>query len=273
MNSFHARRSRPRAAVRDAAAPHLNPGMTRVDLMLVRQGLADSRTQAQTFIKAGRVSWIGGVIAKTAQELPDGARLILAASSEPRHVSRGGLKLAGALKESGLSVSGRTCLDIGQSTGGFTDCLLQAGATRVVGVEVGHGQLHPQLRKDARVTTFEGINARALRADDLKDARPAQGFDLIVADVSFISLTLILPGLPALLAPEGDMLLLVKPQFETGPEGLGKGGIVRDPALHRAVERKLREAAQGLRLSVRGWFNSPIAGGDGNREFFIWISP
>ncbi|MDR3088093.1 MAG: TlyA family rRNA (cytidine-2'-O)-methyltransferase, partial [Azoarcus sp.] len=171
-----------------------------------------------------------------------------------------------------LRVEGLICLDVGQSTGGFTDCLLQARAARVVGVDVGHGQLHPRLKADARVSAFEGINCRALSAADLGDAMPPSGFDLIVVDVSFISLTLVLPRLPALLGADGNMLLLVKPQFETGPAGVGKGGIVRNPARYAEVENKLRECARNLRLQVRGWFNSPIAGGDGNREFFIWTS-
>ncbi|MDR1854679.1 MAG: TlyA family RNA methyltransferase [Azoarcus sp.] len=271
MNSFHARQGKPRPVVRPAQASRL-AGLARADVLLVRQGLAASRTEAQGFIKAGRVSWAGGVVGKAGHELPADTALVLAASEEERYVSRGGLKLAGALRESGVAVDGRVCLDVGQSTGGFSDCLLQAGAARVVGVDVGHGQLHPKLRADARVAAFEGVNCRTLSAGDLGDALPAGGFGLIVADVSFISLTLILPRLPALLAGDGDMLLLVKPQFEVGPEGVGRGGIVRDARRHDEVERKLRECAGGLRLRVRGWFNSRLAGGDGNREFFMWTS-
>lgn len=272
MNSFHARQSKPRPIARAAAAVRNTSG-ARADVLLVRQGLAASRAEARNFIEAGRVSWGGGVIAKPGGELPTGARLTLAASGEDHYVSRGGLKLAEALRESGIAVAGRVCLDVGQSTGGFTDCLLQAGATRVVGVDVGHGQLHAKLRGDARIASFEGINCRTLAAADLGDALPASGFDLIVGDVSFISLTLILPRLPALLAAAGDMLLLVKPQFEVGPAGVGKGGIVRDARRHDDVEKKLRECADDLRLRVRGWFDSPLAGRDGNREFFIWTTP
>jgi 23S rRNA (cytidine1920-2'-O)/16S rRNA (cytidine1409-2'-O)-methyltransferase len=182
------------------------------------------------------------------------------------------LKLAGALAETGLTVTDKICLDVGQSTGGFTDCLLQAGAQRVAGVDVGHGQLHGKLKNDARVTALEGINCRALSAADLGDAMPDSGFDLIVGDVSFISMTLILPQLPALLANSGDLLLLIKPQFEVGPGNIGKGGIVRDPALYRSVEAKFRENAQLLGLTVKAWLDSPITGGDGNREFFIWLN-
>ena len=193
------------------------------------------------------------------------------ADPEDRFVSRGGLKLAGALAETGLSADGKHCLDVGQSTGGFTDCLLQAGASHVVGVDVGHGQLHSRLTNDSRVTALEGINCRALSPADLGEAMPQGGFALIVGDVSFISMTLILPQLPALLAADGDLLLLIKPQFEVGPANIGKGGIVRDPALYAGVERKFFDLAQHFRLTVKAWLNSPITGGDGNREFFIWL--
>jgi 23S rRNA (cytidine1920-2'-O)/16S rRNA (cytidine1409-2'-O)-methyltransferase len=196
----------------------------------------------------------------------------VAPDAADRYVSRGGLKLAGALAHTGLEVAGWVCLDVGQSTGGFTDCLLQAGAARVVGVDVGHGQLHPRLRGDPRVLCLEGVNARGLGPADLGNARPAGGFDLIVADASFISLTLLLPRFPALLRPGGQVLALVKPQFEVGPEGVGKGGLVRDPALYAGVEEKLRAACGYCGLRVRDWFDSPIAGGDGNREFFLWLS-
>ena len=246
--------------------------MPRADQLLVESGQASSRTVAQRMIAAGRVSWSGGVIKKPALDLPLETVLTVASDPEDRFVSRGGLKLAGALAESGVSATGKICLDVGQSTGGFTDCLLQSGATQVVGVDVGHGQLHQKLIGDARIRAIEGINCRALSADDLGPAFPANGFDLIVGDVSFISMTLILPQLPALLANGGDMLLLVKPQFEVGPGNVGKSGIVRDPALYREVESKLRQCAASLGLKVRAWLDSPITGGDGNREFFIWLN-
>jgi 23S rRNA (cytidine1920-2'-O)/16S rRNA (cytidine1409-2'-O)-methyltransferase len=270
MNSFHARQRKPRPAPNPV---HERPaGMSRVDALLVAQGLAPSRTHAQFLVKAGRVSWAGGVIGKPATELPDDTPLTVAADPAANFVSRGGQKLAGALARTGIRPGGKVCLDIGQSTGGFTDCLLQAGARHVVGVDVGHGQLHPQLRSDPAVTALEGMNCRTLTAADLGTAFPDGGFDLIVGDLSFISLALVLPQLPALLAAHGDLLLLVKPQFEVGPGKLGKGGIVKDPALYLEVESKIRSAAEASDLSVKGWLDSPIAGGDGNREFFIWLN-
>lgn len=270
MNSFHARQKKPRPTIQPA---HERPaGMLRADALLVAQKLAPSRTTAQYLIKSGRVSWAGGTIAKPAMELPDDTPLTVEADPEAHYVSRGGQKLAGALAASGVSVGGKLCLDVGQSTGGFTDCLLQNGARHVVGVDVGHDQLHAQLRADPAVTALEGINCRALSAADLGSAMPENGFDLIVGDVSFISLTLILPQLPPLLAKHGDLLMLVKPQFEVGPGNLGKGGIVRDPALYGDVEQKLHHCAQNIGLTVKAWLDSPITGGDGNREFFIWLN-
>jgi len=271
MNSFHARKPRSAAAPKSARAAEESP-LPRADVSLVRQGLAASRAEAERLINAGRVSSAGRVVTKPAQKFPADAEFVIADSSDNRYVSRGGLKLAGALAKSGLAVAGRICLDVGQSTGGFTDCLLQAGAARVVGVDVGHGQLHQSLKADSRITSFEGVNARTLANADLGEAMNAKGFDLIVADVSFISLTLIMPRLPALLHADGDMLLLVKPQFEVGPFGIGKGGIVTTPSLYAEVERKLRASATASRLTVLDWFESPITGSDGNREFFIWTA-
>lgn len=246
--------------------------MARVDQLLVENGLAASRTTAQRLIAAGRVSWSGGLVKKPALDLPAQTSLTVASDPADRFVSRGGLKLAGALIETGISVSDKHCLDVGQSTGGFSDCLLQAGAGQVVGVDVGHGQLHRALFGKSHLSTIEGINCRKLTAADLAEHFPATGFDLIVGDVSFISMTLILPQLPALLAEKGDILVLIKPQFEVGPENIGKGGIVRDPALYGKVETKLRQCAADLGLKVRAWLDSPITGGDGNREFFIWLN-
>ena len=271
MNSFHARQGRPRDE-KPARKPVDRGGLLRADALLVQQGLAASRTAAQRLIDAGRVLLDGVPLQKAAQALPPEAALSVVADEADRYVSRGGLKLAGALADSGVTVAGKLCLDVGQSTGGFSDCLLQAGAARVVGVDVGHDQLHPRLRHESRLTAIEGVNARALTAADLGDAFPSEGFDLIVGDVSFISLTLVLPQLPPLLATGGELLLLVKPQFEVGPTHLGKGGIVRDPGLYAQVETKLRNFAQNLGLTVNAWLNSPITGGDGNREFFIWLS-
>ena len=278
MKSFHARTPRPAAepaaVEHGAAAPSAG---NRADQLLVARGLADSRTAAQRLIAAGRVSWRSerGIetIVKPSLSLPQDAEILVTPSDDDRYVSRGGLKLAGALAHSGIAVRGSNCLDVGQSTGGFTDCLLQEGAARVVGVDVGHGQLHARLRADPRVAGVEGVNARALTGAMLGEDCPAGGFDLIVADVSFISLTLVLPQLPPLLASGGDMLLLVKPQFEmAGPAEVGKGGVIRDAAVYPQVEAKLRAACAAAQLAVRDWFESPIAGGDGNREFFLWVN-
>lgn len=249
----------------------------RADVFLVEHGHASTRSQAQRLIAAG-VQWRlaptlpWNPVQKNGDDIPSCAEVQLLDTAEAKYISRGGLKLEGALATTGLSVAGLCCLDVGQSTGGFTDCLLQAGAKHVVGVDVGHDQLHAQLRADPAVTCLEGINCRALSVADLGAAFPEDGFDLIVGDVSFISLTLILPRLPALLAPSGDLLLLVKPQFEVGPGNIGRGGIVRDPALYHEVEHKLRDCAKMLGLTIRAWLDSPITGGDGNREFFIWLN-
>jgi len=223
---------------------------------------------------AGRLRWFDGTtwnaVRKNGEIVPDTAELELADAAEARYVSRGGLKLEGALRESGVDPAGFRCLDVGQSTGGFTDCLLQRGAQQVVGVDVGHGQLHVRIASDERMVAIEGLNARSLTPDDLVTAGVAEPmFDLIVGDVSFISLTLVLPALMPLLAPAGQLLLLVKPQFELQPGQVGKGGIVRDAALYAVVEQRLRDACAALELQVLRWFESPIAGGDGNREFFI----
>jgi 23S rRNA (cytidine1920-2'-O)/16S rRNA (cytidine1409-2'-O)-methyltransferase len=243
----------------------------RADQLLVERGLASSRSQAQRLIASG-VRWLdrGGwkAVAKNGDELPAEAPVELLDGAEARYVSRGGLKLEGALEASGVAVAGKTCLDVGQSTGGFTDCLLQHGAARVTGVDVGHGQLHPRLRSDPRVTAIEKLNARDLTPD-----HAGRDFDLIVGDLSFISLTLVLPALAPLLKASGDLLMLVKPQFELQPGQIGKHGIVTDPALYAVVERRLRDACAPLGLQVRGWHDSPITGGDGNREFSIHAVP
>ena len=286
---------------------------------------------------------------KNGDDIPVGAELQLLDDSEAKYLSRGGLKLEGALAAIGLQVAGLRCLDVGQSTGGFTDCLLQAGAAQVIGVDVGQGQLHERLRQDARVIGVEGLNARHLTPealveaceealserieanpddndtqpeapyawmrnggmvdddyDDSGDAKEhdieafkaeraakakerAAGqqatvrrrlpgregddttpvFDLVTGDLSFISLTLVLPALAPLLAPQGQLLMLVKPQFELQPGQVGKGGIVRDAALYVEVEARIRACCAELGLQVLGWHASAIEGGDGNREFFI----
>jgi 23S rRNA (cytidine1920-2'-O)/16S rRNA (cytidine1409-2'-O)-methyltransferase len=257
----------------------------RIDQLLVQRQLASTRSQAQRLI-AGGVEWLQGEVwrrvAKNGDEVPDDAQVRLLDDSEARYVSRGGLKLEAALNQVGLSVIGLQCLDVGQSTGGFTDCLLQRGATYVVGVDVGSAQLHPSLRADPRVLCLEKINARALDAADLTAAYAltemsvpnpnidfVPEFDLIVADLSFISQTLVLPAVVPLLKAGGTLLTLVKPQFELQPGQVGKGGIVKDATMYALVEKRLRDACAALGLTVTAWFDSPITGGDGNREFFI----
>jgi 23S rRNA (cytidine1920-2'-O)/16S rRNA (cytidine1409-2'-O)-methyltransferase len=249
----------------------------RVDQLLVQRGLAPSRSAAQRLIQRGAVRWLSpsgwSQPKKAGDELPVHCELEVADDAELRWVSRGGLKLEGALAATALDLAGRSALDVGQSTGGFTDVLLAQGVQRVVGVDVGHGQLHARLRGDPRVRAFEGINARQLQPQQLGDAMPAGGFGFITGDLSFISLTLVLPALSALLAPGGDLLMLVKPQFELQPADIGKGGLVKDAASYARVEQRLRQACAGCGLHVAGWLDSAVTGGDGNREFFVWARP
>lgn len=326
----------------------------RADVFLVEAGHATTRSQAQRLIASG-VEWRLTPLApwkkvvKNGDEIPAGAELQLLDAAEAKYISRGGLKLEGALAATELKVAGLRCLDVGQSTGGFTDCLLQAGAGQVIGVDVGHGQLHDRLRSDDRVVCVEGLNARAMTAasleaacdlalsevieeeedndtlpqapyawmrnggqvdedyDDSDDAKEqdveafkaeraakararAEGaqpveyqrkagteqiditpaFDVVTGDVSFISLTLVLPAAVQLLKPHGHLLMLVKPQFELQPGQVGKGGIVRDTALYAEVEQRIRACLDTLGLTVKAWLDSPIEGGDGNHEFFVF---
>ncbi len=304
----------------------------RADQLLLHRQLASSRSQAQRLIAAG-VQWRHAAsdapwkrIGKNSDDVPDDAQIDLLDAAEARYVSRGGLKLEGALKLSGVNPQGKICLDVGQSTGGFTDCLLQHGAALVVGVDVGQGQLHPSLREHPHVLALEHINARELSVENLlthelianyssrtwentvfdgnvapdspagaqidpaaaapaPNAAPAPeldmafdvplnvpfngSFDLIAGDLSFISQTLVLPALAAMLKPDAHLLMLVKPQFELQPGQVGKGGIVKDAALFAVVEQRIRDAYAALGLQIHGWFDSPITGGDGNREFFV----
>ena len=326
----------------------------RADVFLVEGGHAATRSQAQRLIAAG-VQWRlaptlpWNAVAKNGDDIPAGAEVQLLDAAEAKYLSRGGLKLEGALAAAGVRVEGLHCLDVGQSTGGFTDCLLQHGAAQVVGVDVGQGQLHERLRADVRVIGVEGLNARHMTPEALRDAceealcerieaepedndtqpvapyawmrngglvdedyddsddakeqeveafkaeRAAKAqaratgkvatvrqrmagredvaipaaFELVTGDLSFISLTLVLPALVPLLAPQGALLMLVKPQFELQPGQVGKGGIVRDAALFPLVEQRLRDCCAQLGLQVLGWYDSAIEGGDGNREFFI----
>ena len=326
----------------------------RADVFLVDFGHAATRSQAQRLIAAG-VEWRLSPLApwqkvtKNGDDIPAIAEVRLLDNAEAKYISRGGLKLEGALKATALSVAGRRCLDVGQSTGGFTDCLLQQGAAQVIGVDVGHDQVHERLRSDLRVVCVEGVNARSLTAgalqqacelalsevieeeednetqpeapyswmrnggqvdeeyDDSDDAKEqdierfkaeradkakarAAGllpvtrrrraecadvditpvFDVVTGDLSFISLTLVLPALVPLLAPDGDLLMLVKPQFELQPGQVGKGGIVRDESLYAVVEKRIRDCCAEQGLVVKAWLTSPIEGGDGNREFFVY---
>jgi len=263
----------------------------RIDQLLVQRGLASTRSQAQRLIADG-VQWKKGdewkTVAKNGDEVPEDSPIQLLDDSEARYVSRGGLKLEAALKAVGLSVQGLDCLDVGQSTGGFTDCLLQHGARMVVGVDVGSAQLHPTIREDGRVLCVEGVNARSLNASDLIAAcvnytgsgglfdpeihgeEPfVPEFDVVVGDLSFISQTLVLPAVVPFLKRGGTLLTLVKPQFELQPGQVGKGGIVKDASYYPQIEQRLRECCAELGLAVTAWLDSPIEGGDGNREFFI----
>lgn len=245
----------------------------RADQLLVQQGLAPTRSAAQRLIAQGAVRWLGPkgwtVPKKAGDELPEGCEVELTDDAELRWASRGGLKLEGALKDAGLDLNGRIALDVGQSTGGFTEVLLAAGCARVVGVDVGHGQLHPRLAKHPQVVAFEGLNARELTPASFGPHWPQGGYGFITGDLSFISLTLVLPALAPLLAPEGQLLMLVKPQFELQRADIGKGGLVKDPAAYARVEARLREACTTCGLQVQAWRGSPITGGEGNQEFFI----
>ena len=326
----------------------------RADVFLVEAGHASTRSQAQRLIASG-VEWRltplapWKKVAKNGDDIPAGAELQLLDAAEAKYISRGGLKLEGALAATGIAVKGLRCLDVGQSTGGFTDCLLQAGAAQVVGVDVGHSQLHERLRSDERVICVESFNARTLTPESLEvacdealcdvieeeednDTQPqapyawmrnggqvdedyddsddakeqdiesfkaervakakaksegvapvelrrrpgtqnidiTPAFDFVTGDVSFISLTLVLPSVVQVLKPHGQLLMLVKPQFELQPGQIGKGGIVRDKALYVEVEQRIRSCITDLGLTVKQWMDSPIEGGDGNHEFFVW---
>jgi 23S rRNA (cytidine1920-2'-O)/16S rRNA (cytidine1409-2'-O)-methyltransferase len=235
---------------------------TRLDRLLVERGLADSREKAQALIMAGEVLVNGQKATKPGHTVSDDIAIELLA--RPPYVSRGGLKLAGALQHFGIDVAGKVCLDIGSSTGGFSDVLLQAGAARVHAVDVGVGQLAWSIRTDPRVVLHEGINARQLSLD-----RIGEPVALIVCDVSFISVTLILPAAVPLLQPGGQMVILIKPQFEVGKGQVGKGGIVREPELHEAACRRVTGAVReyGFETEI---MDSPILGAEGNKEFLLY---
>jgi 23S rRNA (cytidine1920-2'-O)/16S rRNA (cytidine1409-2'-O)-methyltransferase len=239
----------------------------RLDAELVRRGLARSREQAAELIAAGRVMVDGQAAAKPASQVGVGAAIIIeTVSDEPEYASRGGRKLAGALAAfPDLAVTGRRCLDAGASTGGFTDVLLRSGAAHVVAVDVGYGQLAWSLQTDPRVTVLDRVNVRHLKPEQV--APPP---DLVVADLSFISLTLVLPALIGCAAPEADFVLMVKPQFEVG-KNKGGDGVVRDPELRVEAVRAVAAAAGDAGLGVRGVTASPLPGPSGNVEFFLWL--
>ena len=236
----------------------------RIDKLLVERGLAPSRTRAQALVMAGAVLVGEQRVEKPSETFLPDAPLRVRGSDDPaaRYVGRGALKLEKALAEFGVNVVGMTCLDVGASTGGFTDCLLQHGARRVVAVDVGHNQIDWRLRSDARVEVREGVNARHLRPADF-----AEAFDLVTMDVSFISAAKVLPALRDLLAEGGHVVVLIKPQFEVGRGEVGKGGVVSDPAKHARVVAEVNAAARELGFEVRGVVESPIRGADGNVEF------
>ncbi|MFI2102695.1 TlyA family RNA methyltransferase [Isoptericola sp. NPDC019693] len=250
----------------------------RMDAELVRRGLARSRRQAVQLIDAGRVRLGDRLVTKPSTPVPDGAQVsVLADPADPGYASRAGGKLAGALDALGRAPAGREllqaveggwCLDVGASTGGFTDVLLRRGARHVVALDVGHDQLVPALRDDPRVTVVEGFNLRDLTPSDLERTP-----DVVVGDLSFISLTLVLAPLADVLSPEGHALLLVKPQFEVGRERLGSGGVVRDPDLHVEAVLAVVRAAAAHGLRAHAVVPSPLPGPSGNREYFCWFRP
>lgn len=234
----------------------------RLDRLLVDRGLAESREKAQALIMAGEVLLNGQKASKPGQPVTEGAAVEVLA--RPPYVGRGGFKLAAALRQFAIDVTGQVCLDIGSSTGGFTDALLQSGAARVHAVDVGAGQLAWSLRTDPRVVAHEGINARELEFSEIGEL-----VALITCDVSFISVTLILPAAVRLLRPGGRMVILIKPQFEVGKGQVGKGGIVREPLLHQAACQRVETAVHefGFETNI---MESPILGAEGNKEFLLY---
>ena len=236
----------------------------RIDKLLVERGLADSRTKAQALIMAGLVLVNEQRVAKPSDSTQLDAQIRLRGADDPtsRYVGRGGLKLESALREFAIDVNGFVCIDVGSSTGGFTDCLLQHGAASVVAVDVGHNQLDWRLRNDPRVTVKEGVNARYLQSEDFSTK-----FDLAVMDVSFISATKVMPAIIPLLTEAGRLITLIKPQFEVGRGEVGSGGIVRDPAKHARVIAEVNQAATEFGLHHLAVIESPLKGADGNREF------
>lgn len=245
------------------------PSKRRLDLVVVERGLAATRERARALILAGQVIVDGRPLTKAGTSVDESAQIVL---KQPDHpwVGRGGIKLAHGLDVFGIDVSGRVCLDVGASTGGFTDVLVSKGASHVVAVDVGTNQLDWKLRSDPRVTSLEGVNARYLTREELPDRY--RQFDIVTIDVSFISLSHILPAVAPLLHEEGRIVALVKPQFEAGREDVGAGGIVRDPEVHERVVASVTAAAFQVGLHRLGLEPSPITGAEGNREFLILLA-
>lgn len=235
----------------------------RLDMLLTERGLVETRSKAQGMIMAGEVSVDGQKVDKPGTKVDMNSQIDL--KVKKRFVGRGGEKLEGALRAFPIVIDGTTCADIGACTGGFTDCLLQHGAKKVYAMDVGYGQLDYRLRSDSRVITMERTNARYV------DTLP-EPIDLVVADVSFISLRLIIPKAHGWLTPDGEMVVLIKPQFEAGKDEVGKGGIVKDKEVHRAVLLNICHFATQEQLAVQGLIHSPIQGSDGNIEFLAWLT-
>ncbi|PRP91884.1 16S/23S rRNA (cytidine-2'-O)-methyltransferase TlyA [Enhygromyxa salina] len=241
-------------------------GKVRLDKLLVERGLCDSRTRAQALILAGEVVVGDHAVTKPGTAVDPDAPLRLKGKDPNPYVSRGGLKLRGALDAFALEPEGAVCIDVGASTGGFTDCLLQAGAARVYAVDVGYGQLAWKLVNDARVVVMDRQNIRKLEPEQIPEP-----IDLAVADCSFISLTKVLPHIRPCLRPGAELVVLVKPQFEVGRELVGKGGVVRDDSARAAALASVEASARALGFAVRGHVTSPISGREGNREWLLWL--
>jgi 23S rRNA (cytidine1920-2'-O)/16S rRNA (cytidine1409-2'-O)-methyltransferase len=242
-----------------------NTERTRLDLLVWQRGLAPSRAQAQGLVLAGKIAVNGQCITRAGTQVESQA-VITRLGEYPRYVSRGGEKLAAALAAFALDIRQRVAMDVGASTGGFTDCLLQAGAERVYAIDVGYGQIHWRLRNDARVILYERTNVRYLTPQELPEP-----LTLVTVDVSFISLCLILPLLPPFLGAPADVITLVKPQFEVGKGAVGKGGVVRSAQQHCQVLFKVCTTAQACGFGVRGGVISPLLGPKGNREFLLHL--
>ena len=241
----------------------------RIDKLLVERGLAESRTKAQAMVMAGVVLVNEQRVEKPSDQFVPGAEIRIKRADDPtsRYVGRGGLKLEAALREFQIDVRGLVCLDVGASTGGFTDCLLQNGAAKVFAIDVGHNQIDWRLRNDPRVEVREGVNARYLAPDDFPTS-----FDLVVIDVSFISLIKILPSVVPLLKSSASLVVLIKPQFEVGRGEVGSGGVVRDQAKRVKAVNNVNEFASALELKIEGTIESPITGAEGNIEYLAHYS-